>query len=98
MAINHKQINKAGRIVIDSLLVMLLWTILALPASSFSLLKILPQEDKNVLSEKDTRSTKVVESEDETKSFREVPQSTSTLSENGYVEVEESTPSEMIAP
>lgn len=71
MNINHKHINKVGRILVDSLLVMLLWTILALPASTFSLLKVAPHDNSRVLSKEDVRPIPNIDQNDQTKTFRE---------------------------
>jgi hypothetical protein len=98
MPLNHKKINRIGRFVVDSMLVMLLWTILALPASSFSLLKIAPQTKSNVLSGQDKRPAEIINPKDVTKSVREIPQSTSTSPVQENIEVEESTPSSEITP
>jgi Na+/H+-dicarboxylate symporter len=85
MRINHQHINKVGRILVDSLLVMLLWTILALPASTFSLLKIVPQDQQDqseVLSKEDVRPSPIINPQDKTKSFRGnvVPETTTSQS------------------
>ena len=63
----HKTIDKIGRIITDSLLVMLLIAMLVLPASSMSLVKY--NNKQSVLSSKNVRNIK----EDETKSIRDNP-------------------------
>ena len=83
---NHKHINKVGRLIVDSLLLLLLGAILALPASTFSLLKYMPNEN-NVLSERHVRPEPVINPEDPTKTVRE-----------DYLPAEESTPSNSLAP
>ena len=88
---HHKHINKIGRIVVDSLLLVLLWTLLALPASTFSLLRVTPQDDNQVLSGQDARKTPRIDPEDKTKSYREP-------TVNNNLDVEESTPSETLTP
>ena len=53
MKIRRKHVSLAGKIVVDLLLLALLWAVLALPASSFSLLKFEPKNE--VSSEQHTR-------------------------------------------
>ena len=66
---HSKNVDKIGRVLVDSLLLLLLWGILALPVSSFSLLSV--QESNDVLGEQEYREVPVNPA-DETKSYREV--------------------------
>lgn len=54
MKFNQDDLDLAGKIIVNSLLMALLWAILALPATSFSLLKF--KNDNQVLSAQDIRN------------------------------------------
>ncbi len=86
MGLDHRKIDKIGRLVVDSLLFLLLWTILALPASTFSLLKYAPNNE-NVLSQQDIRIGPPTDPNDPTKTYRE-----------DYLLVEETSPSSDLTP
>lgn len=55
MRYDHKKVDKIGRIIVDSLLLILLWGILALPAASFSIFKVEENSQENVLSGESVR-------------------------------------------
>ncbi len=59
----NKRINHIGRLIVDSLLLVLLFGILAIPASSVSLLHIKPTQlsSEQVLSTSDIREEEVSE-------------------------------------
>ncbi len=80
MDYNHKKVDKFGKVIVDSLLLVLLWAILALPASTFSLLK-LDASGNDVLSNQDTRPVPVSPT-DETKSYRELESNTADLTKS----------------
>ncbi|OGC46527.1 hypothetical protein A2V49_00570 [candidate division WWE3 bacterium RBG_19FT_COMBO_34_6] len=74
-------INKIGRVVLDGLMVMLLWAILILPISSFSLLKF-KTNDSNVLSGQSVREQVII---DDTKTVRTPIHIISETSDNFYI-------------
>jgi len=74
MNYNHRKVDKVGKIIVDSLLLVLLWGLLVLPASTFSLLK-LDTSSRDVLSGQDLRDAPI-NPEDETKTYRELESNT----------------------
>jgi len=80
MDYDHKKVDKFGKVIVDSLLLVLLWAILALPVSTFSLLK-LDMSGNDVLSNQDTRPVPV-SPQDETKSYRELESNTADLTKS----------------
>jgi len=82
MDYDHKKVDKFGKVIVDSLLLVLLWAILALPVSTFSLLK-LDTSGNDVLSQQDTRpAPALVSPTDETKSYRELESNTADLTKS----------------
>ncbi len=70
MNYNHRKIDRIGKVVVNALMLVLLWAILILPVSTFSLLKIgVPNTD--VLSGQDIRPQPRASPDDETKSYRQ---------------------------
>lgn len=70
---DHNDINKFGKLIVDAMMLALLWAIIALPISSFTLVRLEPNDDSNVLSEQDERLIKDIEMDyagSENKSFR----------------------------
>ena len=69
----HKKIDKVGKVIVNTLLLGLLWAIIALPISSFSLVN-LDTSESDVLSEQDIRTIEELNyiKEDETKEVREM--------------------------
>jgi|GEM_PF-6409791 len=70
MSYDHKKVDKIGKVVVDSLMLVLLWAILILPATTFSLFK-LDTSSQNVLSGQDTKAWPEITPSDNTKSYRE---------------------------
>ena len=74
MLMNHKHIDKVGKIIVDTMMLGLLWAIIALPISSFSLVQLDESgSGADVLSEQDVRTIEELNyiKEDETKTLRE---------------------------
>jgi len=69
----YKKIDKVGKVIVDTMMLGLLWAIIALPISSFSLVS-LDTSESDVLSEQDVRTIEELNyiKEDETKSMREM--------------------------
>jgi hypothetical protein len=69
---DYKKIDKVGKIIVDTMLLGLLWAIIALPISSFSLVQLDTSSD--VLSEQDVRTIEIQNyiEEEETKVIRDV--------------------------
>ncbi len=73
MDYDHKKVDKFGKIVVDAMMLGLLWAIIALPISSFSLVQ-LDTSGADVLSEQDYRTKEDVMPKpgDDTKAVRGV--------------------------
>ena len=72
---NHKHVDKIGKIGVDAMMLGLLWAIIALPISSFSLVRLdTSSSGDDVLSEQDVRTIEELNyiKEDETKAMREM--------------------------
>jgi len=82
MKLKSKHIDKIGRIVVDSLLLVMLWGILALPMSTVSLLKVSPRND--VLSAQDKRDINV---NDPTKTVRPEYLDTGSTQPSSYYDI-----------
>ena len=54
---NHKKIDKIGKVIVNAMMLGLLWAVIALPISSFSLVQ-LDTSESNVLSGQDVRTEK----------------------------------------
>ena len=69
----YKKIDKVGKVIVDTMMLGLLWAIIALPISSFSLVS-LDTSESNVLSEQDIRTIEELNQieKEETKSMREI--------------------------
>ncbi len=69
----YKKIDKVGKVIVNTMMLGLLWAIIALPISSFSLVS-LDTSESDVLSEQDVRTIEELNyiKEDETKSMREM--------------------------
>ena len=69
----YKKIDKVGKVIVNTIMLWLLWAIIALPISSFSLVS-LDTSESDVLSEQDVRTIEELNyiKEDETKSVREM--------------------------
>jgi len=78
MSYDHKKVDKIGKIVVDSLLLVLLWALLALPASTFSLLKLDTSQD-NVLSGQSSQGAPAISPYDESKTVREPTSNTDDM-------------------
>ncbi len=87
MDYDHKKVDKVGKVIVDSLLLVLLWAILALPVSTFSLIK-LDTSGNDVLSGQNAREVPVVNKDDQTKTVRDLESNTGDLIEriNSYSE------------
>lgn len=66
---NHKDVDKIGKLVVDGMMLALLWAIIALPVSTFSLVRLDKSGGNEVLSAEDVR---IIE-ENENRSFRPGP-------------------------
>jgi len=72
---NHKKIDKVGKVIVNAMMLGLLWAIIALPISSFSLVRLGKSgSGTDVLSEQDVRTIEELNyiKEDETKVMREM--------------------------
>jgi len=73
---NHKDVDKFGKFVVDAMMLALLWAIIALPISSFSLVR-LDKNNSDVLSAQHERLIEDIrrdyENGDKTKSYRSGP-------------------------
>jgi len=77
MKYDHKKVDGIGKFVVDALMLVLLWAILMVPVSTFSLLKMgVPKT--NVLSEQDVRPQPRVSLDDGTKTYRQGPNGSNT--------------------
>ncbi len=56
----HEDLNLFGKIVVNTMMVALLWAILVLPASTFSLLRFESGNSADVLGAQDTRVVGVI--------------------------------------
>lgn len=65
-------LDRVGKIIVDSLLLALLWLILALPATSISILGYNSEPGMQVLSGQDTRQDPTFNYETGTQSYREL--------------------------
>lgn len=74
MPYDHKKLDRAGKLVADALLLVLLWGILVLPATTFTLLRF-DTSQNDVLSGKNARDQVQDPSYDETRTVRETTQS-----------------------
>ncbi|MFC1755769.1 hypothetical protein ACFLZK_00030 [Patescibacteria group bacterium] len=68
----HKKIDKVGKVIVNTMMLGLLWAIIALPISSFSLVQLDTSSD--VLSEQDVRTIEIQNyiEEEETKVMKEM--------------------------
>lgn len=66
---HHQHINKVGRLIVDSLLVLAFLAMLAVPVSSITLLRVANNSEKQVLSAQQKKNPDV---SDESKSYRPV--------------------------
>ena len=73
---SNNDIDKFGTFIVNGMMLTLLWAIIALPISSFSLVRLEPNEGSDVLSGQDERLIRDIEmdyAESENKSFRPPP-------------------------
>ena len=81
---NHNDVDNFGKFIVNGMMLALLWAIIALPISSFSLIRLDSSDDSNVLSGQDERLMRDIEMDfekDENKSFRPAPLRDSTSPE-----------------
>jgi len=73
---NHKDVDKFGKLVVNGMMLALLWAIIALPVSTFSLIRLDKDGGHRVLSAEDVRLIQDVENDyakDPNRSFRPAP-------------------------